>query len=315
MKTLKNRLKTDVKTCYLIEGDDLYLFDRAISMIKKASGLEMEDFNLAVFDDENYSMKNVLSSCEVMPMGSEKRVILLKNVTKVSESDKKDLIKYLENPVESTCLILSDFEGKFSSVKAQCEFVDCNRMDRNTATAVIVSELGKNGKQISGEACATLLDYCNGYLTGVMNELDKLIYLDANDPLITKKMVETTVNKEVEYTVFELTEALGQKNSDKALELVKLMEKDVSTLSLITNHFRRLFFIAISGDSDNASLASLLGVKEYAIVKAKGQIKNFSKMQLKKIYALLEKVDYYIKSGQMLALNALYYLVFSILYI
>lgn len=314
MKTLKNRLKTGVKNCYLLEGDDLYLFDKGISMIKKACELMLEEFNLNVFDDENFSMKAVLDTCEVMPMGSDKKVVILKNITKVTESDKKLLESYLSSPVESTCLIISDFDGKFASLKTKCEFVDCKRMDRNLATAVIVAEMSKRGKQISGEAVATLLDYCNGYLTGVMNELDKLINFDAHDPLVTKKVVESVVTKTMEFTVFELTEALGKKNSDKALELVALMEKDVSTLSLITNHFRRLFFIAIS-EMDNSELASLLGVKEFAIIKVREQIKNFSKMQLKKIYALLEKVDYFIKSGQMLAINALYYLVFSILYI
>lgn len=314
LKTLKNRLKSSVKVCYLLEGDDLYLFDKAISMIKKACNLELEEFNLSVFDDENYSMKAILDACEVMPMVGDKKVVLLKNISKVTESDKKLLEKYLTSPLESTCLIISDFDGKFASIKTKTESVDCKRMDRNLATAVIVAELSKQDKQISGEAVATLLDYCNGYLTGVMNELDKLINYDASQSLVTKKVVEEVVSKATEFTVFELTEALGKKDSDKALELVSLMEKDISTLSLITNHFRRLFFIAIS-DSSDSELASLLGVKEYAITKARGQVKNFSKMQLKKIYALLEKVDYFIKSGQMLSLNALYYLVFSILYI
>lgn len=314
MKTLKNRLKNNVENCYLLEGDDLYLFDKAISMIKKACALELEDFNLTVFDDENFSMKSALDACEVMPMGCEKKVVILKNLTKVTDSDKKLLENYLNNPVNSTCLIISDFDGKFASIKSKCEFVDCKRMDRNLATAVVVAELNRRGKQISSEGVSTLLDYCNGYLTGVMNELDKLIFYDMNEPLITKKSVENIVSKATEFTVFELTEALGKKDSDKALELLSLMEKDTATLSLITNHFRRLFFIAIS-DMENSELASLLGVKEYAIVKARGQIKNFSKLQLKKIYALLEKVDYFIKSGQMQNLNALYFLVFSILYI
>lgn len=65
----------------------------------------------------------------------------------------------------------------------------------------------------------------------------------------------------------------------------------------------------------NGELSSLLGVKEYAILKQREQVGNFSKMQLKKIYSLLEEVDYKIKSGQMLSLTALYYLVFSIAYI
>ncbi len=314
MKTLKNRLNAEIKSCYLLQGDDLYLFDKALSMIKKACGLNLPDFNLAIFDDENYSMKACLDACEVMPMGDEKRIVILKNITKVSESDKKELDKYLSNPVDSTCLIISDIDGKFLSLKPRCEFVDCKRMDKNLATAIIASDLSKRGKQISGEAVATLLDYCNGYLTGVMNELDKLVFYDVNEPLVTKKIVENVVTKNLEFTVFELTEALGKKNTDKVMELVSLMEKDGATLGLITNHFRRLFFIAIS-DSDNADLAKILNVKEYAIIKAREQIKNFSKMQLKKIYALLEKVDLMIKSGQMQALNALYFLVFSILYI
>ncbi len=314
MKTLKNRIKDKVCECYLLEGDDLYLFDKAVSMIKKACQLQLEDFNLSVFDDENFSMKSVLDTCEVMPMGDLKRVVILKNITKVTENDKKELEKYLNSPVDTTCLIISDFEGKFATLKNKCEFVDCKRMDRNLATAVIVADLAKKGKQISGEAVTTLLDYCNGYLTGVMNEIDKLVNYDLNEPLVTKKIVENVVSKTMEFTVFELTEALGKKNTDKAMELVSLMEKDNTILSLITNHFRRLFFIAVS-DSDNAELASLLGVKEYAIIKAREQIKNFSKMQLKKIYALLEKVDFAIKSGQMQAQNALYFLVFSILYI
>lgn len=314
MKTLKSRLSKSVKPCYLIEGDDIYLFDRAISMLKKTANLQLEEFNFAIFDDENYDIKSLLDACEVMPMGDEKRVILLKNITKVSENDKKELEKYLKSPLESTLLIISDFYEKFASLKNFCEFVDCHRLDRSTATAVIVNELSKRGKQISGEACATLLDYCNGYLTSVMNGLDKLVFYDLAEPLVTKKLVENTITRESEFTVFELTEALGRKDTAKALELLSQMEKDPATLGLTTNHFRRLFFIAVS-EMENGELANLLGVKEYAIIKARGQIKNFSKLQLKKIYALLEKVDYMIKSGQMLAQNALYFLVFSILYI
>lgn len=65
----------------------------------------------------------------------------------------------------------------------------------------------------------------------------------------------------------------------------------------------------------NAELSNYLGVKEYAIIKAKGLLKEFSKNQLRKINKLLEEVDYSIKSGAMQPINALYYLVYNILYI
>lgn len=314
MKTLKNRLKENLENCYLLEGDDYYLYDKAFSMIKKACNITLEDFDLIKYDDENFSMKACLDSAEVMPMGGEYKLIVIKNISKLSESDKKAMFEYLESPVKSTVFVIFDYFNKFDFLKNKCAFVDCKRFDKNTASTVLVNEFAKRGKQISGEALNTLLDYCNGYLTRAINEVDKLSYYDLNEPLVTKKLVEDMVSKDNEYVVFELTEALGQKNGDKVLRILNDMIKEQGLLGLITNHFRRLFFISISA-LDDKSLAGLLGVKEYAIAKQKSQIRNFSKMQLKKIYALLEQVDYNIKSGAMLQENALYYLILSILYV
>ena len=314
MKTLKVRLREGVAPCYYVAGEDYYLYEKALAMIAKAMNLSLPDFNKNVFDDDNYSMQAVLNTCEFMPMGSDYRLVVIKNVVKVSDKEQELLENYIKNPCKTSVLVILDFYNKLPYAKNICEYVDARRMDRALARGIVVNELAKRGKQISGEAVDTLLEYGNGYLTNVMNELDKLVYFDMNDSLITKKVVENVSNKNSEFTVFELSEALGKRNADKALKLLSEMEKDPGTLSLITNHFRRLFFISIS-DNDNASLASLLGVKEYAIMKQREQTKNFSKMQLKKIYTLLEKLDFQIKSGEMLTSSALYDLVFSILFI
>ncbi len=312
MKTLKNRLKGELKNFYLLEGDDYYLYDRAFLMIKKAANITLEDFNITVFDDDNFSIDGLMSSLEVLPMGDDKKIVIIKNVAKITENDKKKLENYLKNPLESTILVVFDYFDKFSSLKDFGEFVDCKRFDRSLATNFIVNEFAKRNKQISGEACEALLDYCNGYLTRVVNEIDKLAYYDLDENLITKKLVEMLVNKDVEYVVFELTEALGRKNGDKAIRILDQMEKEPGLLGLITSHFRRLFFISTS-DLDDKALSGLLGVKEYAIKKQREQVKNFSKIQLKRIFALLEEVDYKIKSGAMLQENALYFVVLSIL--
>ena len=91
------------------------------------------------------------------------------------------------------------------------------------------------------------------------------------------------------------------------------MEKDTKTFALVLNHFRRLFFVAVS-DMNDKELSELLGVKEFAVTKARTLAKNFTKLQLKNIYEMLNDVDFYIKNGQMQIENALYYLIFGILY-
>jgi len=314
LKTFKKRLDEGFKNCYLFAGEDYELYTRGLSMILKRVNLTFPDFNYAKFDDENFSMKSLLDACEVMPMGDEWRVVFIKNVQKITENDKKILKEYLNKPCESTILVIFDIYDKFTFIKENAQFVDCKRFDNATAIPVIASEFAKRGKKISDEAARTLLEYCNGYLTRVMSEVDKLAYYDINEPMVTKKMVDELVFKDSEVVIYELTEALGSKNGDKALKTLEHLKKESGILGLITNHFRRLFFVSTSGFNDK-ELSNLLGVKEYAISKQRNQVKNFSKMQLKKIYSLLEEIDYGIKSGAFQQETALNFLVLSILYI
>lgn len=314
LKKLKGRLKEKIEGCYLFAGDDYELFCRGYSMILRASELAIPEINLAKFDDDNFSMKAVIDSCQVMPMGSQYRIVLLKNIEKFNENDKKMLANYLKNPVSTTILIIFDFYAKLTTLKNDCCFVDCNRFDKATLSSVVVNDFAKKNKKISAEALDCLIDFCNGYLSRIVCEIDKLVYYDIESSLITKKMVEDLVTKDSEVVVFQLTEAIASRNADRAMQILEALKKEMGILGLIVNHFRRLFFISVS-EMPDSQLASLLNVKEYAISKQKAQVKNFSKMQLKKIYALLEEVDYSIKSGAMLQENALYFLVLSILYV
>ncbi len=314
MKTLKARLAKSLKNGYLLEGDDLFLFDKALAMIKKACNITMEDFNFTRFDDDNFSVEKFLDATEVMPLIDNKRLILLKNITKITPSDIKKIATYFNSPVASTVVVIYDFENKFSLLKNIVEFVDCKRFDQNLFKAVVVSELKKFGKQISEDGAQTLLEYSNGYLTKAMNEIEKLAFYDPSSQLITRIMVQDVAIKDKEFVVFELTEALGQKNVDKAISLASLLSKEQGIMALVSNHFRRMFFVSITDGSDS-ELASQLGIKEYAVKKLRQQSKNFSKMQLKKIFSLIDEVDYKIKSGQMLSENAFNFLVLKILFI
>jgi len=314
LKTLKTRLQKEVKKAYLVSGDDFYLFEKALSMIRATLKINFGDLNISYFDDDNFSPLKVVEACDMLPVGDDYRLIVIKNVQKVSENDKKILEKYLESPNPTSCFVILDFYGKFESIKKNIDFVDAKRMDRNMITRIVFSELEKRGKQISTEAIDILIDSCNGYLTKIQNEIDKLCYYVNENSLITKKVIDELVTKDIEFTIFELTDALAQRKADKAIELLNLMSKEQGTLSMISNHFRRLFYISVS-DMSNAELASYLGVKEYAILKARKQVNNFSKAQLKKIINLTEEVDFFTKSGKMQAENALYYLVFNILFI
>ncbi len=309
MKTLKARLSKKIEPCYIIQGEDILLYDKALELIKKASNLQMEDFNFIVFDEDSFDADAVINSCETLPMGSEKKVVLLKNIAKINENFKKKLRDYLKTPVLSTCLVIFDFFNKFDFLIA--EKVSAKRMDDHSLSEIIRAELKSKGKTITDGACQDLIEACCNYYSLIKNELDKLCACD--DVEINEKDIKNLVCKEDEFTVYELTDALSKRDADRAVTLLNLMEKDTKTFTLVLNHFRRLFFVAVSGLSDK-ELSNMLSVKEFAIVKARELSKNFTKIQLKNIYEMLNDVDFYIKNGQMQIENALYYLIFGILY-
>ena len=78
MKTLKAKLQKKIDVCYLIQGEDVLLYDKTLQMIKQACKLELEEFNFLVFDEDSFNGDAVIDSCETLPMGSDKKVVLLK---------------------------------------------------------------------------------------------------------------------------------------------------------------------------------------------------------------------------------------------
>lgn len=313
MKTLKKRLSEGLARVYVVEGDDYYLFDKAFLMIKNACGITLDDFNVNVFDEESFSTDKLFAATELLPIIDEKRLVVIKG-GRLSEGDKKRTTEILLHIPKTTVVVVLDYNKNFEFLKKDFVLVDANRMDKELVKKLITAYLAKISKKIDADAMDELIESCNGYLTRIMNELNKLVCFDLDSENITKESVDKLVNKDIEFSVFELTEALSKKDGDKAIRLLKLMEKDQGVFALISNQFRRLFYASIS-DLTNAELAGLLGVKEFAIMKARQLAKGFSKAQLKKICSLLEEMDYAVKSGAMLQTNALYLLVFNILYV
>ena len=49
MKTLAQRLAKKIEHSYLIQGEDILLYDKALELIKKACHIELEEFNFTKF--------------------------------------------------------------------------------------------------------------------------------------------------------------------------------------------------------------------------------------------------------------------------
>lgn len=310
---LPQKLKQQVLPLYILKGDDEFVVASAIKHISNACGNEMSDFNKSYFDNENFSAQKIQEAIEMLPLGNDRKFILVKSISKISEADKKILSAALSSiPETTTVAIVSTDAWKFLKVG---EIVDCGKLGQDILEKYIRVELNKKNQKITPDALKELVEICSYDMTKISCELKKVSAYCSDE--IEKDDVKKLVEPDFEYQIFELSESLGNKNASKSLMLLSsfLQRKQPIQIlfSLISNHFRRMAHVAFSSQS-NAELASLLGVKEYAVVKAKEQSKAYSKAQLKNILAVLEDVDNMIKSGKMSAENAIYFVVFKILY-
>ncbi|MBQ7977969.1 MAG: DNA polymerase III subunit delta [Clostridia bacterium] len=313
---LKKNLAEKIANLYYIKGDDAFLRHKAVEMIE-ARAVTFRDLNILRFDDETTDINNIVSACRALPMMDERRVVVLKDIAVKKQDDLKPLIEYAKNPTPSTVLVIVNGIGGvvYKKFEELAEVIDCSKLDVPMLERLVLSDLNKYKCKINSDALDRLIEYCGLDYTRINNETIKLANLIGEGETITLELVNENVNREIEYDIFELSNAAISKDGIKAVaiinQLLERKEAPQKLLMLIQSSFRRMFY-AINSKEGIAEIAQKLGVKEFAVKKSREQATRFTPVRLKKILDLGAQLDFQIKSGEMSDVNALYLFVTSI---
>lgn len=313
----KNRLEAGKKySVYLLEGEDAYFRESAVSLLK-STFVSQPEINAAAFDGAGIEPNKLLSSLTAYPFMSECRFTLIREFYPKADFFKKWLKEYADNPPKDSLLVISnerqsDLEKKFKDVCA----VDCGKADVPLIARWVKATTLAQGVQTEDEAARLLAEFCLSDMTRVKSETEKLVAYAGQGGLITVSSVRENVSRGADYKIYEMTDALGKKNPGKALEIVKdLLSKGETPQRLIVsmyNYFRRLLHISIAAGS-LADIAAGLGIKEYAAKKSAEQAKLFTKRALKSAVDALFDADCRIKSGKADEGDAFYITLFGII--
>ena len=246
---LKKSLKSAIKNCYLLKGDDEFLLIRSYELIREALNIQVSELNLLIFK-EDVDFDNVIKALETMPVFDNKKLIYVKLTSKDFKNEDK-LSDYFNSINESSVLVVSvGNTGYLKNHEKSFEIVDCNRLNTEFIFPFVAAELKKKSKTISKSACELLCEYSNCDLAKINNELSKLVSYIGDREVVEAEDVKLLVNKSVEFQIFELTEALAKKNEKKVYEILSVLktkkEEYRGLTALIYKHFRRLFMVSIS---------------------------------------------------------------------
>ena len=104
--------------------------------------------------------------------------------------------------------------------------------------------------------------------------------------------------------IFELVDAVGERDGSKAIELLhRILEEGEITpvFGMIVRQFRLLLQAReiIDEGGDESQVAKQLGQHQFVARKVSMQSRHFSLLELETIYFLLQEIDVAMKTGRM----------------
>jgi len=331
ISVLKDELKSKkVRSAYVFYGPEEYLKKLYIENIENILLTEeLKPLNKIIMDGKTEQEK-IIEACETMPVFSERKIVLVRNSglfktgknQDPGESRKKgrgkdtgkvqndDLASYVENMPAYTCLIFYEDEVDkrvklANAISKKGLLVDFQYQEPLVLAKWVIKELKSQGKDIDIITASQLVDSCDQGMTEIKNEIDKLIMYLGDRTHVSSKDVEEICSKSVKGRVFDLTDAIAEKNLSAALKLLNdmiiLKEPLPKILFMITRQLRQIMEMKLllkSGLSKNEA-AARMGLTPYASGKVYKQAGGFTIEKLKEAIEDSLEMDLAIKTGKM----------------
>lgn len=170
----------------------------------KLYGASMLDFNQDIFYGEKDEGARILDACGTLPMGMEKRLVILNHGEEISKETEEALLNYVEAPNPSTVLIIL-WNGKpsqtslakglpFSSAQKGI-LVKCWKLTYDDKRADWVrGRLIAKGKDISREAAFILAQEGGESLRDLEGEIEKVLLFTGSKKVIEASDVRQTLS-------------------------------------------------------------------------------------------------------------------------
>lgn len=179
---MANKNDIELLAAYLVIGEDLLKRERVIKRLRmRLETLGDLSFNSDRFEGSSASADAVLAACRTIPFASEKRLVVVEDVSKVSKKDAKEIADYLGDPVSSTVLILiGDSLPKSSPLMKAVQslgksaFIDCTPPKKKDFPAQIRQMAKTHGIELTPDAARELLGHIGENTVHIDEELKKL---------------------------------------------------------------------------------------------------------------------------------------------
>ena len=298
---------------YLIYGDENYLIKREISKI--ISSLSINEDNIIRYDLSLVNVSQAIEDACIISMFDNNKVIICDECNFLTGESKKELnhdidllIKYVNNPSENSYMIfvvknskLDERKKVVKELKKCCKVIVCNKLDSHNLNNYVYNYFKDNGYNVDMACVREIVNKVKYDLENIINECDKLMLYKGDDKNITTFDVSNVVRDNIEDNIFELTNAILDKDRRKSMKIYKdlilIGEEPIKLLVMISNQFRLILQVKLMSKNGykEKDMASIINEHPYRVKLALSS--NYSEKELIDNIKKLYKLDYDIISG------------------
>jgi DNA polymerase-3 subunit delta len=209
-----------------------FLAEHAVELITKRYVEEgTKDLAYAAFYADETPSGAVVQEAQTLPFLTERRVVLVRNADRyASEAAGKALLSYLENPAETTVLMLvagkADKRTKFFKACAKAgEIVECPQLSVSEAVGWASRDMEARGKSADRAAVREIIQRAGTHLSDINNAVRTVCDFVGQEQKVTEADVVASCSDVAEEEVWGLTDAIAESQPGEALaRLRKLLD-------------------------------------------------------------------------------------------
>ena len=294
---------------YLLGGEEPHHLDQLSDAMESSVMEEHErDFNQTVLYGRDSDLDQILAAARQFPMMAERRLVLVKEAQELREWRSKEklekLAAYADNPVASTVLVLVHRnkmpDKRLAAVKRIQKAGVVFQSDRIRDYKLpdwIEGYVTASKRRISPRTAQILAEYLGNDLKKIAGEMDKLFIALPEGGEVSDALIEQHIGISKEYNIFELTNALAEKDVARVTRIVQYMRANEKNhpvpriLPTLTNYFARILTFHHLPSHDPSAVASALRVHPFAAKEYARAARNYPARKVARIFGYLRECD------------------------
>lgn len=204
---------------YVWSEESCFLEDALSGFVRIVIASGPMDFNYDVFDPSS-DLQGIIDAASTLPIMARRRLVVLKDFHQFPASAVKVLKPYLDDPSETTCMLVFSQKAPKASFKFNWKVYALNIKEWDIPAWLKHVAAGK-GLKLTNEAVDLLIEFV-GYDIGLlMMEIEKLTL--SGSKTVTGKDIMASTSMMRKYTSFDLVNTLIAGQKTRAFRILKTM--------------------------------------------------------------------------------------------